>query len=232
MQTQDYKQLTCCLEGFHASLSPPLANSAEKTTTVTSGLKCCASSTNSGPLGLLARMLLASSVWHSTIYSLIWKEKATKQGRSYFQLAASAHRTGGTASPSWATPTAMDHLPPRSTDALMRQACTTRKGRSRPANLREQVDPVSMATWPTPTSRDYKGGRNPETLIMKGRVPSNTLCDAVIWATPQSRDYRTGQRERYEDPARSKNLNDQVGGLLNPNWVSRLMGFPDGWLNL
>lgn len=232
MRKQDLQPWMCCPAVFRASLSRRPESVMAQTTIVTSGLKCCALLAKSGPLGLLARMLLESSIWRSTIYSLIWKEKATKQGRLYYQLAASARRTGDTASPSWATPTAMDHLPPRSTDALLRQANTTRKGRLRPANLREQVDPATMAAWPTPTSRDYKGARKPETLIDKGRYPSNTLCDAVIWATPQARDYRSGSRERYDNPARSRNLNDQAGGLLNPDWVSRLMGFPDGWLDL
>ena len=39
----------------------------------------------------------------------------------------------------WLTPTAMDYLPVRSDEALMRQATTTRKGRKTPASLREQV---------------------------------------------------------------------------------------------
>ena len=57
--------------------------------------------------------------------------------------------------------------------------------------------------WPTPTQRDYKGARKPETLIAKGRTPRNSLPDAV-----------------------------GNGGQLNPTWVEWLMGFPIGWTDL
>ena len=72
----------------------------------------------------------------------------------------------------WATPNTMDHLPQRSEEALRRQAQTTRKGRSRPANLREQVNPTAV--------RDYKGAVLPETLSAKNRNPmTNSLPDAI-----------------------------------------------------
>lgn len=38
--------------------------------------------------------------------------------------------------------------------------------------------------------------------------------------------------DRWEDPNRSRNLNDQIGGQLNPTWVEWLMGFPIGWTEL
>jgi len=41
----------------------------------------------------------------------------------------------------------MDSLPLRSEEALKRQATTTRKGRTAPANLREQVDPKSCEVY-------------------------------------------------------------------------------------
>ena len=64
----------------------------------------------------------------------------------------------------WATPNTMDHLPQRSEEALIKQATTSRKGRKRPANLREQVDPEAVEIYekqnlyPTPSARDHKGG--------------------------------------------------------------------------
>ena len=107
----------------------------------------------------------------------------------------------------WATPNAMDHLPQRSPEALHRLATTHRKGRTRPSNLREQVNEETMKMWPTPTRREYKGGRKLETLKAKGRTATNTLCDAV---------------------------NAELGrtGTLNPNWVEWLMGYPIGWTDL
>lgn len=52
------------------------------------------------------------------------------------------------------------------------------------------------------------------------------------FATPQARDYRSGSRDRWNDPRRSRNLNDQVGGLLNPEWEEWVMGWPIGWTEL
>lgn len=260
----------------------------------------------------MVKMLLESSIWRSTMCSLTWKEKATKQGRSYYQLAVSARRTAATASPllptvtaslathggpnqrdssgrpglqmaamMWATPNTMDYLPPRSPEALLRQATTSRKGRSRPANLREQVDIATMTMWPTPTaddakdktqinpimtrngtirhlnkqggqscaglsavaklwptptSRDYKDG----TAKACRNVPVNGLLGRAVhmWSTPQAGDYRSpninpGARSTSEQlPQSAHSLPTQAGGQLNPAWVSRLMGFPDGWLDL
>ena len=90
--------------------------------------------------------------------------------------------------------------------------------------------------WPTPCARDYFPPHKPEYIAAKkaqGHGMSN-LNDAVAlrFATPQARDHRTGQQERYENPDRTKNLNDQIGGQLNPTWVEWLMGWPLGWTDL
>lgn len=55
---------------------------------------------------------------------------------------------------------------------------------------------------------------------------------AKMFATPQSRDYRTGQKKRWENPDKSRNLNDQMGDQLNPDWVDWLMGLPPGWTDV
>jgi hypothetical protein len=57
----------------------------------------------------------------------------------------------------WATPTVMDELPPKDYEASLRHAQGVRKGRTKPSNLREQVNPESVQAyedaknWPTPT---------------------------------------------------------------------------------
>ena len=52
----------------------------------------------------------------------------------------------------WATPNTLDHMALRSPEALLRQATTTRAGRTSPANLREQVDPASVEIYQTKTA--------------------------------------------------------------------------------
>jgi hypothetical protein len=77
----------------------------------------------------------------------------------------------------WATPNTMDALPQRSPEALLRQATTTRKGRTRPANLREQVDERVIAMWPTPHANCHTGagehgtgGLNIQTAVQQSQT--------------------------------------------------------------
>jgi len=90
----------------------------------------------------------------------------------------------------------------------------------------------TVAMWPTPRAGNPgsrpngKGGKilSEEVLIAEGiRKRGETF------ATPQARDFRTGQQSRWENPERTRNLNDQIGGQLNPTWVEWLMGWPLGW---
>ncbi|MEE1947255.1 hypothetical protein VRU48_19165 [Pedobacter sp. KR3-3] len=57
---------------------------------------------------------------------------------------------------------------------------------------------------PTPTAREHIGGRNPETLRLKGRTPSNSLGDTV--------NAITGRASR-----------------LNVFFILEMMGFPVNW---
>ena len=96
--------------------------------------------------------------------------------------------------------------------------------------------------WPTPqahkitksgeiVNRDgspWDGESKPHSKT-SGRPITTALADAVKFATPQSRDFRTGQKSRWDNPEKTRNLNDQIGGQLNPNWVEWLMGWPVGW---
>jgi len=78
--------------------------------------------------------------------------------------------------------------------------------------------------WPTPT---INGNHN-----RKGLSPTSGdgLATAVNkWPTPQARDYRTGMPARYTNPERSNDLNDAVGGKLNPIFVEWLQGWPKNW---
>ena len=80
----------------HASHSVLPGSEEARRMTVTSGLKCLELYRNSGPLGLLVRMLLGSSIWRSTRCTLTWKTKVTPSNRLLFRLVPSTPRTGGT----------------------------------------------------------------------------------------------------------------------------------------
>ena len=74
-----------------------------------------------------------------------------------------------------ATPNTMDVLPPRSKEGTTRQMTTARKGRTKPANLREQVDPSTMEMYgwmlPTPSAQEAGEGEFLETLTSKDGTP-------------------------------------------------------------
>ena len=104
----------------------------------------------------------------------------------------------------WATPTTMDKLPPKSQQALLKEATQARSGRSKPANLRDQVS--NMQNWnkllPTPNSRDWKDGKS------------------------------AGNRKSPGLGVVAHKLEQMDGGQLNPTWVEWLMGWPLGWTEL
>lgn len=222
---QDCEQLTLFQAGSRASRLVQPGSAEARKMTVTSGLKCCELLKNCSPLGLLVKTLLESSVWQSTRCFLIWKPQATKQGRLWFQLVVSMPRTEDIVSPFWATPNTMDHLPQRSPEALKRQAETSRKGRSRPANLREQVNTATMMMWPTPSASDC--GRiaiNPH-LTRNGTIRHIGKDGTQSFA-------RLDQVAAMFPNQKAAELNGETGGTLNPTWVEWLMGFPIGWTDL
>jgi len=169
--------------------------------TAISGQNLVGSWLNSGPLGSLEKMLLATSAWDSTTCFLTWKDKATPQGRLLFQLAPLTRRTEGTGSGLWPTPDIRGFTNEGSMMMLKEKAENREEwaGMAYRGGRKEKF-------WPTPTTRDHKGGRKPETLQASGMGATNSLNDALTCQ---------GQH-----------------GSLNPTWVEWLMGFPEGWTDL
>jgi hypothetical protein len=115
---------------------------------------------------------------------------------------------------SWPTPTTMDTLPPKSPEALHREATVARPGRSRPSNLRDCVHPNQMEAWNgsqtqpqylTPQANEDAAG-TPEGKMQK------MLCNS--------------------EAVRGKTPKEWKKGTLNPSWVEWLMGWPIGWTDL
>lgn len=95
-----------------------------------------------------------------------------------------------------------------------------------------RTDIWELKQWPTPRASDYKGSGPIGSKSAEHMLDRGYLCAEVMYATPQARDYRTGQKSRAEDPNRQNNLNDQIGGQLNPDWVEALQGLEPGWTKL
>ena len=127
-----------------------------------------------------------------------WKKWVTEQRQEYSQRQKLAHLTRENESLSWATPNTMDHMAERSPEAMERQFATHRKGRTRPSNLREQVN------WPTPTVMEAGkiGGRanfgqkglNNHPAIRgepdREKLQKDRKGKTRQWATPTSRDWK------------------------------------------
>lgn len=136
----------------------------------------------------------------------------------------------------------MDKLPRRGKESLEKMKNSTRKGRKRPPNLREQVDDEVMEFWRTPDAHCSRGAKSLETLKKKmdEGMPINLNDQAVhskLWLTPMASE---GVRAKFskeslmkspENGSLSQEIahNDSGKGGLNPFWVEQLMGFPVGW---
>jgi len=137
----------------------------------------------------------------------------------------------------------MDHLPPRSKEGTIKLMQGQRKGRTKPSNLREQVDPETMRLWRTPDAHCDRGPASKERMQMKleKKLPIS-INDQVahpnlMWPTARAaqgmkEDLKTVRtrvlKKGYNSKLEEKiALSDgQKGGTLNPMWVEWLMGYP------
>jgi hypothetical protein len=83
------------------------------------------------------------------------------------------------------------------------------------------------------------GFKQPKERAGKVRKTSTfdiTLTTAVIamefFPTPCSRDWKDNGKSPAELKRNSMTLAANAGGVLNPDWVGWLMGFPIGWASL
>ena len=127
----------------------------------------------------------------------------------------------------WPTPNTLDSLPPKSPEALHKEATVARPGRSQPANLRDAVS--NMHNWPTPAARDWhtpQGERVEKNgmggyILRKKNKPDNTfgagLADAVefeekkMWPTPTVQDSNKATKRWRED-----HQNNLTAAVFNP----------------
>ena len=197
-------QLTLFQEDSHANLSALQVKEREKTTTVISGKKCLELYRRFNQPMLLAKMLLESSVWHSTRCFLTWKHRTTPQKRLLSQLAVKMRGTKEIECGLWLTPTASDGLMSKKKldNLYITENGTVRlrnkQGTSSNAGLANQV-----LFFPTPMASDGK--------------------------TAYQGTNRQGKQVNLETHIRNTM---QTSGKLNPEWVEWFMGYPIGWTEL
>lgn len=237
-------QLTLFAEDSHASPFPQPGSEEARKTTVISGQRCYELSGLSDRIGLLAKTLLESSVWHSMMCFLTWRTKATPANRLLFQLVPSMLRIEGIESGLLATPNTMDSLPPKSVQAVQHEI-EMRPGRKKFANLRDQLAhglylPISMTQEVEhPEMEVTENGRRKT----KGKRDSHSmnLADTMrLLPTPATRDYKGANGKEHMKKARphmDQLPNVIVHGLnrgykLQPAFVEWMMGYPLGWSDI
>jgi hypothetical protein len=191
--------------------------------------RALASGENTGDL--LASYDPASFSWRTsqaclvsgwTPFSETFPRSGMMRGGKLYQLPPLALRTAGTACGSWPTPQASDN---KQRGTMVATANRIAKGKQ--INLEAYVK-----MWPTPTTRDWKDG----SAEACQNVLANGLLGRVVhqWPTPRAQSARGSGPSRVGNKA---DLQTQVGGSLNPDWVEWLMGFPishtqvPGWKN-
>ena len=211
----------CLPEAHHVSHLAQQESSSAKKTTDTLPRTGSNWSEPSGLLSSLASRLQPQSTKTpgSMIYSMHWKQKTTPQGRLYYQLVSSAHRTSDkefSLLAGWVTASTRDwkDSPGMATTAMNPDGTT----RNRVDQLPRQAQ---LAGWPTPTVTDESRGVKPPRphdtgIPLTQRVaqidmeqPARLLPDGTIL---------TGSSAGMES-----------GGQLNPGMSRWLMGYPIDW---
>jgi hypothetical protein len=82
------------------------------------------------------------------------------------------------------------------------------------------------SSWPTPTASDAEGGVRWDKG--KRRLAQKLKDEVAIQIVHDSKNNINASEARRHTPA----LSSQFGGMLNPDWVELLMGFPKDWTRL
>lgn len=165
-------QLILFAEDFHASLFPSPGSKQARKMTATSGRKCLGLYAKSGPVGCLARTLLESLEWHSILYFLIWRVKATPHKHLLYQLVPQTPPTGETGFGLWRTPDANCDR-----GAASRKRMKWKVEKAMPISINDQVRHGKM--WPAPTVADTFTDKLKSSQQKPGSKHSVTLAQAA-----------------------------------------------------
>ena len=161
------------LDRRHANLSPRQAKALGLLTSATSGRPGSGSSASQAlSFWLGSRLKVRLAPLGSTLFRMIWKEKATPAGRSYSLLRASGLRTSGADVTGWPTTTTSDGT-----------------GAKRAEGLQGGSSLRTTASWATTTTtRDWRSDRSrlssAELYGTKGQPLARQALYATGWATP------------------------------------------------
>jgi hypothetical protein len=117
----------------------------------------------------------------STLFLLIWKDKATPAGRPYCQLAASARRTSDSDCGSWLTPVANDDNKSPEAHLAMKLRMGERDGTGSKRTAITSLQVMAKTAWPTPCSQDGPNGGPSQGI---DRLPG--AAAQAAWSTPRA----------------------------------------------
>ena len=159
MKRQDCEQLTLFRADSPVSRFPLPGSDEARRMTVTSGLKCLELSRISGPLGLLARTLLGSSIWRSTRCALTWKARITPSKRLLFRLVPSTPRTGATDARLSGVERWKENITGEDGDPILWKTPIASESANREFYHNSRGEPNlsgMVKMWPTPIATDWK----------------------------------------------------------------------------
>jgi len=129
------------------------------------------------------------------------------------------------------TPTPTEYVALFPTPTKFDATCGDLEGKEYNGKTRHAMKLIQAAKlWPTPTAMDSKGL---DTHLRRDCTSTRSVLlsqKVKMFPTPTARN-GTGPSET-ETRQGGKDLQTEVGGLLNPEWVEWLMGFPTGWTDL
>lgn len=192
-----------------ASPSPQPERARRPMTNATCGLRGYLSSPSAAlQSSLESRLKRQLAGAGSTLFSLIWRQKATPAGRPYYQLAASGRPTSDSGLGSWPTATANENIGDLDKKAERRAAMKEKwKGVSGNGFGHSMSEIAQRAACPTPMAgTPAQKGYNEAGNTDNGR---KTVVLAS-WATPRSTEagHSSGNPDRAHDG--KSRLEDQV----------------------
>jgi len=154
----------------------------------------------------------------STESDLIWRAKTTPSKALILRLAPSTRRTSDKGFTGWPTPRASDG------DKGQRTLEGCQKEIERKGRLDDLPSTITHSTWPTPATRDHKGGYEGG-RIRNGKISNDTLdvtvqhTAATTWPTPKAGQTGMSAKTSGRSVEKSTHLATQIAlsqGMIDP----------------